>query len=348
MQKNWESEPSSRTGYILSAVFLIGCFWLSFSGPISSEQSAQIRSEKNFVSTRRGKEGTSQAGNESKTAGEIVLDAMPQIQRSGLPPDTRDSGTEFWPFFGLRLKITDTLIVIFTGALAVFTYQLRRSTDKLWSAGETQLAVAADAAAAARKSAEVADQSLKELSRAFVYVKEIKIVQSTTEADGLEVSVFWENNGTTQTKNLRSYISSATFTPKLPDGFEYKDVGTDNPGMGSMGPKGTMFTGAIQMPRAKLEALAAQRCQLLIWGWVEYDDIFQNTNRHRTEFCVDLKIRSLDGRSFCAVPIVHSEYNGSNEECGPRFLRAQKRRPRVAWADITLEDDTLTATGTVT
>jgi hypothetical protein len=52
---------------------------------------------------------------------------------------TENQGTEFWPtFFGIRLKITDSLLAFFTGGLLVFTGLLWRSTDKLWGASLRQ------------------------------------------------------------------------------------------------------------------------------------------------------------------------------------------------------------------
>ena len=51
----------------------------------------------------------------------------------------QDAGTEYWPtFFGLRLKITDSLVIAFTMVLAVFTGLLWWSTDKLWRVSQLQ------------------------------------------------------------------------------------------------------------------------------------------------------------------------------------------------------------------
>jgi hypothetical protein len=51
-----------------------------------------------------------------------------------------EEGTEFWPsLLGIRLKITDSLLVLFTLALAMFTYKLGISTDKLWDSADNQL-----------------------------------------------------------------------------------------------------------------------------------------------------------------------------------------------------------------
>ncbi len=51
-------------------------------------------------------------------------------------------GTEFWPtLVGYKFKITDSLIALSTLALTVFTGMLWRSTEKLWTAGERQIAL---------------------------------------------------------------------------------------------------------------------------------------------------------------------------------------------------------------
>ena len=56
--------------------------------------------------------------------------------------NSEQEGTEFWPtFLGYKFKITDSLIALSTLALTVFTGLLWRSTEKLWSAGEKQIAL---------------------------------------------------------------------------------------------------------------------------------------------------------------------------------------------------------------
>jgi hypothetical protein len=64
-----------------------------------------------------------------------------------------EDGTEFWPsVFGVRLKITDSLLAVFTFGLLVFTGLLWRSTHKLWFAGEKQLRLAREALVADQRA----------------------------------------------------------------------------------------------------------------------------------------------------------------------------------------------------
>ena len=54
--------------------------------------------------------------------------------------DGEQKGSEFWPtFFGHKVKISDSALVLLTGVLALYTMRLWRSTEKLWSAGERQM-----------------------------------------------------------------------------------------------------------------------------------------------------------------------------------------------------------------
>lgn len=82
---------------------------------------------------------------------------IPQSPGENLKPKPEDprterqeDGSEFWPStFGYRLKVTDSLLVIFNALLFIVTGMLWRSTEKLWKAGERQIAVAEKAANAA-------------------------------------------------------------------------------------------------------------------------------------------------------------------------------------------------------
>jgi hypothetical protein len=70
-------------------------------------------------------------------------------------------------------RLTDWLLAILTFFLVLFTYQLCRSTDKLWLAGEKQIAVARDSADAAKEAADAArDQTLNfaKLERPYLYI----------------------------------------------------------------------------------------------------------------------------------------------------------------------------------
>lgn len=96
----------------------------------------------------------------------ILLAAM-AVDHSQASHEIREA--EYWPtFLGIKLKITDTLVVILTAALAYYTNALNQSTLKLWQAGERQNDTAAKAAEAAAASARVARDALVASNRAWI------------------------------------------------------------------------------------------------------------------------------------------------------------------------------------
>lgn len=62
-----------------------------------------------------------------------LTSAGPNKEKSYSQNERTEDGTEYWPtLFGLHLKITDSLLALFTLGLLVFTGLLWKSTDKLW------------------------------------------------------------------------------------------------------------------------------------------------------------------------------------------------------------------------
>ncbi len=79
--------------------------------------------------------------------------------------EATEEGSEYWPWliFGFRLKVTDSLLALFTFFLVVVGtwqgYHLNRTvvaTNRLWDAGERQIAVWKDAVEKAGESADAA------------------------------------------------------------------------------------------------------------------------------------------------------------------------------------------------
>ena len=57
--------------------------------------------------------------------------------------------------------------------------------------------------------------------------------------------------------------------------------------------------------------------KIYVYGWVEYNDVFPDTPRHRTEFCSQI-VRVGDYLRAEGVPLgLHSyeQYNGADDEC---------------------------------
>jgi hypothetical protein len=214
----------------------------------------------------------------------------------------------------------DDWIAAGTVVVAIFTVVLAVSTILLWLT--------------TRRAAFATDRSLRDLNRAFVFPK--RVILQPVAGGGIEVIVTWENSGNTQTVQMRSVVNFQTFPPAVMAGFNYPDVGTNPPVRTLIGPKSEQTMRPVIIPHANVLAVAAGTHRILVYGWVEYDDIFAvdaGTDRHRTEFCAELLVTpNPGGAGFVTADQMHPEHNGSERECGQRFVDAQSRRPRLGGA----------------
>jgi hypothetical protein len=212
-----------------------------------------------------------------------------------------NEGTEFWPpFLGLRLKITDSLLAAFTFGLLIFTGLLWRSTDKLWIASEKQLVT---------------------IQRAFVFPREIDAQATFNRLTGeyvrCRISKRWENSGTTPAVNVAMRENVGVFAGDIPENFSFPDH-PDNPTETIvLAPKGDILGRGLFIPPNDIHSTMRGETRLFIWGWVEYDDVFEGSRRHRTEFCNELITDGFE------VPIerreitsrVYGRHNGYDDHC---------------------------------
>jgi hypothetical protein len=244
------------------------------------------------------------------------------VQVAANPKDAeREYKNDWYEVF----KPTDWLLVFFTGLLAIYTRQLykatgdlRRSTDKLWEAGERQ--------------------SEREL-RAFVFAKAVGITPNTitkayTGTQGTYevpvswvVTVIWENAGSTPTRRLFTHVNTDFFDEEMPENFTFPDLGDQTRVPTLIGPHAAVLSGGFEykVSDPNVAAVSAGKKHLYVWGWAEYDDIFQGTPRHRTEFCYELFLIGAFPVKAQLVHRVHRLHNAADEEC-----RYPLKTPRLA------------------
>lgn len=221
-------------------------------------------------------------------------------------------GTEFWPeFLGVKLKITDTLLVLFTFALAILTYRLWKSTDKLWKAG---------------------NDAIEATERAFVFLEGIT-TEITVAADNrhfkpheagsryhdklhLFITRFavlpkWKNGGNTPTRSMTIRVGWSGPDPNPPD-YIFKQP----PIPFFIAPQSTEISGEIEIPPVmKLIDWSftpyGTPPRILIWGRADYEDIFGH--RHFTEWCRELRLDAHKGTDLRATYIQWGGYNRTEE-----------------------------------
>lgn len=214
--------------------------------------------------------------------------------------------TEFWPpIFGYQLKITDTLVALFTFGLFVATALLWRATKKLVDGAQ-----------------ETAERQL----RAYVSVKEIVMEQLRHRPQyGLQgevqqgaihsyrIFVMLENTGQTPTRHARVNINWQIRPDKLPSTFDYPNGETE---LAVIGARSVFGSPGFFVSIADVGTVAAKERKLFLWGWVEYDDVFKVTPRHRTEFCFEMIADELPNEGNISMRFPNSGlYNAIDADC---------------------------------
>jgi hypothetical protein len=170
------------------------------------------------------------------------------------------------------------------------------------------------------RQARLTKDALIYTQRAFVFVRDGTLTvtrdRQTEKATGFLISVDWENSGDTPTKNMRMRFNRLV-TPKiLPDDFDFPDYEIDDIHI-LLGPKATVGTTPLEISPEEMRAVREKESHLYVWGWAEYNDVFPNTKRHRTEFCQKWWVGGdlINANKFSAGFAWHRQHNGADSEC---------------------------------
>jgi hypothetical protein len=191
--------------------------------------------------------------------------------------------------------------------IADFTVVLAISTLLLWI--ET------------RNAARRQSREMRSLERAFVFVREVKLDKvhgPDGQIENFILYVVWENSGASPTKHMISYMSGRTFDREgIPADFDFPDIratATQVPVV--LGPKAAIAGGRAPIPIKAVQDIIAGQSRLFMWGWCHYNDIFEDTPRHRTEFCFEVLFYGSpfpDGTDI--MWRIHDRNNGADDEC---------------------------------
>ena len=248
-----------------------------------------------------------------------------------------DEAREYWPFhiFGwARLKITDSLLAVFTfllivvGAIqGVFLYRTDQGTHK--------------AADAAKDSAEIAERALIAGQRAFVSVSYQTSAGRDFKTKNIVQWIFtpiWTNAGNTPTRNMANHINVGVRDAEIDDDFDFPDQwNTDVPPEKrrpvplGIAPKAWISGQAVGISVGDIDAAINGKKFLYIWGWASYEDVFPRTALHVTRFANRI---AVGGDAHNPAEISFSfpllwKYNCSDEEC-TRQGYPPDWRPRVS------------------
>jgi hypothetical protein len=123
----------------------------------------------------------------------------------------------------------------------------------------------------------------------------------------------------------------------LPLDFAYLDAHSDNPPVTVVvAPKASIRLSDFRISFGTLERIQRGETTGYMWGWVEYDDVFDDTPRRRTEYCFRIARVTPPISNVTIEWRAHHQHNGMDEECQPDRWQTTKggvfiepRRPQL-------------------
>jgi hypothetical protein len=190
------------------------------------------------------------------------------------------------------------------------------------AAAQQSATAAADTAAAAKMTAQVGNDALTSVQRAFITPKSLHQVRvfrhNEKNVDSWRFFMEWENSGSTPTRNARTRINYLRISTELPANFTFPDFGSDPTIPIVFGPKAVLSSTQLPIPTATMASVQQHRLHLYIWGWTAYNDVFRSTKLHVTEFCRELTEISGNletGEQISFLFSTCAQHNCIDEEC---------------------------------
>jgi hypothetical protein len=229
---------------------------------------------------------------------------------------------EWW--IGFPATTVEDPIALFTLVLAISTIGLWFVT---WQSSIDQHRMTRKALVATRRSANAArDQvsisrrALVDTERAYMFCDHIESNWTVKKETELVIkwtfAIVWRNSGRTPVKDGWSNANewNGSFGAQFPADFDYPDYANPEPMI--TGPNSIMHAGGFEISIEELEEMRIGLRQMYIWGWCDYNDVFDYTNRHRSEFCFELivtgnPIYKEGGFKYRR----HGPFNGFDGEC---------------------------------
>lgn len=212
-----------------------------------------------------------------------------------------------WAFAMLLASCAGVLI---TGVGVYYVAQTLKATHD--AVGET-----ARASLAAETAVEVTRVSAQRQLRAYVSSTNVNwtlVRKQVGDAPGIyQIFVHWKNCGQTPAKRCKTWTSYEVRKTNPPPDFDYPDKELPFESRSetvTIGP-GQDFRGNVAIPTSIIP-LVDNTNRIFVWGWIEYDDVFDDTPRRRTEICVRINV-SEDGTKIQASAI--GPFNGVDEGC---------------------------------
>jgi hypothetical protein len=145
------------------------------------------------------------------------------------------------------------------------------------------LVLTAKATNAAVEANRIARKSAERQLRAYVTVEAI---QTHPGDDPMAYKVEWKNTGQTPATDVVTYTNWESRIDALPDDFAYPKALINDSAV--LGPSQHMNAWTIFIPGQMIQRVRRDILRLFVWGAAEYNDVFEDAPRRRTEFCYEI------------------------------------------------------------
>jgi hypothetical protein len=230
----------------------------------------------------------------------------------------------------LALAIVTTLLALFTLGLMIFTGKLWRATGKLVKDAEEiserqaqdtreSLGIARVSADAARDTVKTMQDTAERQLRAYVFVNSIdsrQVIGAPGLVDNVVIAPRLENSGATPPKHMETRTNWQWFEDGVvPNNFDFPEH-REKAEIALLGPRAVIEGDPAVVPRPIIDRVAKSG-RLLVWGWVDYDDVFDGTARHRTEFCYEITVieRRDEWQKVFLDSRFYGKHNAADDEC---------------------------------
>ncbi len=227
------------------------------------------------------------------------------------PAQPQAAPISWWRRFICDIRITDVALIGFALFLLLATL-----FQGAWMLAATR---------ASDRTSNLVNEGLISAQRAYVFLREFQVALTKNplndEIQTCTIQPVWENTGTTPTRNGRGHVNWKYFDRSIPSDFDFADFDELGNRVLSydaykpliVGPRATALSPIISMESATLRQVRDLQGKLLIWGWAEYDEVFSDAKRHRTEFAYLVVVSGSP-----ASHVGFSQYklhNGVDEDC---------------------------------
>ncbi|MBT3070819.1 hypothetical protein KKP04_08060 [Rhodomicrobium sp. Az07] len=298
---------------LISFLVFCGLEKQSHADSANEQQNAQrVKIEQHPNGTAKGDRNTSQQQKASSEKLIHVQETPPSHLRMEGQPDSQKSGddaSEFWVISGRKLKITDTLLAIFTFFLVVIgAWQGHVISGQIELARgqsadtKASIAEAVRAATAMERVADGIAESVKTGAESVAALRErtamqmrayVSVLVGTAIYQEREKNVRFEarpvivNNGGTPAHKLSYWANIAILPAILPDDFAFPEPSERSTQHAAvLGPHQHFIINKVVETFIPDDEVAATKLgverAVYIWGCIEYDDIFGDT--HYTKF----------------------------------------------------------------